>query len=195
MSIAVVRTRLVRPASWHDADGTGYQVVEVDDGAYTWQWLENGDVASSTDETWPTISEALRAAAVEAEGTFTDPEVARDVARALRISARVHDTLYENAADRLVGRAYPLYLDNPGAGRYQIERLADGTYRHVWFERDETPDWSGDSYPTIVEAILAAADDAEDAIGDAEGGKKLARRLRASAAAMTRHAEAQAPGA
>lgn len=78
-------TAIYRLPSW--APATGFRIDSPAADTWTWVWLEDGKVASSTDQTWPDPVDALRAAADEARATFTGLDEGDHIARRLRLAA------------------------------------------------------------------------------------------------------------
>jgi len=80
----------------------------------------------------------------------------------------------------MADRTYPLDLRAPERGGYVIVS-SRGAWRWEWHELEAAGEDTGAFMDTKAEALRDAADDAEESIGHAYDGAKLARRLRQAA--------------
>ena len=76
-------------------------------------------------------------------------------------------------------KRYPLWPKVPGAPYYVMRQTPDG-WSWVWVEDSEPDDSSDVVFETRSEALMAAAEDADGAIGGVDG-RRLGARLRAAA--------------
>ncbi len=86
-------------------------------------------------------------------------------------------------------RRYPLDLSDPSRNFYTVEQEPDGSWKWYWTGSDwDEIDSPYGSWPTRVEALRAAAADAEETI-NAAFVQRLAHRLRLAARITEKRAE------